>query len=63
MGKKQKRFVILKHTRDAQTHWDFMLEKQDVLRTWRLELPPELLTEKPCKAAKIFDHDIKFLTY
>lgn len=59
---KQKKFVIHKHTKAGDTHWDFMLEKDGVLATWRLEFPPEELPQS-CKAEKIFDHDKRFLTY
>ena len=40
-----------------------MIEWGDVLKTWRLENPPEKLTTEKTKAAPIQDHDKKFLTY
>lgn len=57
------RFVIHKHTQEGQTHWDLMVEQGDVLKTWRLDNPPEKLSSQKTKATPIFDHDKKFLTY
>jgi hypothetical protein len=57
------RFVIHKHTQEGQTHWDLMIEQGDILKTWRLENPPEKLATEKTKATPIFDHDKKFLTY
>jgi hypothetical protein len=57
------RFVIHKHTLGNETHWDLMIEQGDVLKTWRLENPPEKLAKEKTKATPIFDHDKKFLTY
>jgi hypothetical protein len=57
------RFVIHKHTQEGQTHWDLMIEQGDILKTWRLESPPEKLAIEKTKATPIFDHDKKFLTY
>ena len=44
-------------------HWDLMLEARQVLQTYRLGLPPEVLLQKTATAVKIFDHPQKFLTY
>jgi len=63
MSKEHKRFVIQKHSEGTNVHWDFMLETGDVLRTWRLEFPPDKLAENVCCATKIFDHDLRFLSY
>ena len=63
---KVRRFVVQKHTRAGQVHWDIMLEAADILETWRLGLPPEKLQERSGQSApavKIFDHPLKFLTY
>jgi hypothetical protein len=57
------RFVIHKHTRGKDIHWDLMIEWGDKLKTWRLEAPPEKLASQKTKATLIFDHDKKFLTY
>jgi hypothetical protein len=56
-------FVIHKHMQEGQTHWDLMIEAGDILKTWRLENPPEKLATQKTKATPIFDHDKKFLTY
>jgi len=59
-------FVIHKHTKGNETHWDLMIESGDVLKTWRLENPPEKLVSEAnekTKATPIADHDKKFLTY
>jgi hypothetical protein len=57
------KFVIHKHTREGQVHWDLMIEWGDKLKTWRLDNPPEKLSSQKTKATPIFDHDKKFLTY
>ena len=57
------RFVIHKHTRGEDIHWDLMIESGDVLKTWRLDNPPEKLASGKTKATPIQDHDKKFLTY
>jgi hypothetical protein len=59
----KRRFVIHKHTRGNETHWDLMIEQTDCLKTWRLDNPPEKLASQKTKATPIFDHDKKFLTY
>ncbi|MEN6385534.1 MAG: endonuclease/exonuclease/phosphatase family protein [Phycisphaerales bacterium] len=66
----QRQFVIHKHTRGDDIHWDLMIEDGDVLKTWRLENPPEKLAGDSdklnpvkTKATPIQDHDKKFLTY
>ena len=58
-----KKFVIQKHSRTDHTHWDLMLETENTLQTFRLELPPEKITDQSSIAVKIFDHPLKFLTY
>ena len=65
-GKKLNKFVIHKHTRQGQVHWDLMLEAGDVLETYRISLPPARLVQlfgEPAIAVKIGDHPHKFLTY
>ena len=54
------RFVILEHDHPV-LHWDLMLEKGEVLQTWRLAKPPEkgLLIA----AEKSFDHRLFYLDY
>lgn len=68
MSRKEKRFVIGEHSSEEnpeRIHWDFMLESQDgpTLATYRLDKHPRELMDGCCKAEKIFDHPVKFLTY
>ena len=63
MNKNLKRFVIHKHTQGDYVHWDLMLEAADYLTTFRLDRPPEIIAQQPVRAVKIFDHQLKFLTY
>ena len=63
MNRQNKRFVIQRHTKGTDTHWDLMLEKDDTLQTWRLDAAPNELKQNIAHAIKIFDHDLKFLTY
>ena len=58
-----KKFVIQKHIKASNLHWDLMLEAGEVLETYRLELPPEKLMHQTSSATRIFDHPLKFLTY
>ncbi len=58
-----KKFVIQKHTKGPETHWDLMLQVADVLQTYRLDLPPEKITDQPVTAIRIIDHPLKFLEY
>ena len=58
-----KRFVIHKHIRCGDIHWDLMLETGGVLQTYRLAMPPEEILKQSCRAEKISDHDLRFLTY
>jgi len=54
------RYVILEHDHPC-LHWDLMLETADVLRTWRLEAPPQ--PGKAVAATAIFDHRRMYLDY
>ncbi len=58
-----KRFVIQEHRRDDDVHWDLMLEVDDLLLTWRLNIPPAQITVHPAEAVRISDHPLRFLTY
>ena len=53
------RFVILEHDHPL-LHWDFMLEHDGVLKTWRLPAPP---TDLPRTALAIGDHRLAYLDY
>lgn len=58
------RFVILEHQREGEeTHWDLMLEVGDILKTFRLDSPPDGIAERVAEATSIFDHQRRFLTY
>ena len=54
------RFVILTHD-FPHWHWDFMLESEDVLRTWRLDQDPSLSVL--IKATPLPDHRLIYLEY
>jgi hypothetical protein len=54
------RFVVLTHDHPV-LHWDFMLENQATLRTWRLAQPP---TEtRLILADPLADHRLAYLDY
>ncbi|MEZ5940697.1 MAG: DNA polymerase ligase N-terminal domain-containing protein [Planctomycetaceae bacterium] len=55
-------FVILEHDW-PELHYDFMLEHEGVLLTWRLPLLPELDQPSEFSAERIFDHRLHYLTY
>ena len=58
------KFVIHQHQKqDEPTHWDLMLEQDEVLTTYRLDLPPRDILCQPATATPIVDHDKRFLTY
>ena len=58
------RFVIQEHQRQGEeTHWDLMLEQGEVLKTFRLNLPPQEIPKSPAQARPIADHEMRFLTY
>src|SRR5438094_6028330 len=54
------RFVILEHDHPV-LHWDLMLERDGVLRTWRLAKPLE--GPDPVAAEASFDHRVVYLDY
>lgn len=61
--KSDRKFVIQKHSRAGEVHWDLMLQAGEVLETYRLQLPPEQLRRDGCTATRISDHSLKFLSY
>ncbi|MHC4172274.1 MAG: DNA polymerase ligase N-terminal domain-containing protein [Planctomycetota bacterium] len=63
MSEEDKRFVIQKHTRGNNVHWDFMLQLGESLQTYRLDKAPEEVLHQTANAVKIFNHPLKFLTY
>ncbi len=58
-----KRFVIQKHVRQHDVHWDFMIEQDNCLQTWRIAVSPDKLSQEPAHAERIPDHPLRFLTY
>lgn len=54
------RYVILEHDYPA-LHWDFMVESDNVLRTWRLTSPP--CPGETVAATASFDHRPVYLEY
>ncbi|MGE3317398.1 MAG: DNA polymerase ligase N-terminal domain-containing protein [Planctomycetaceae bacterium] len=54
------RFVILTHDY-PHLHWDFMLEWEGTLRTWRLEKEPSL--DCAIRAEPLPDHRLEYLEY
>lgn len=59
------RYVILRHEVPVgsarPSHWDFMLEHGDVLRTWAIEQWPDAVESQP--AILLPDHRAAYLTY
>ena len=56
-------FVVAEHRRGTGVHWDFMLEAERVLRTWRVGVGPAEIDKGGCEAERIADHPLRFLTY
>lgn len=54
------RFVLLEHDH-PEFHWDFMLESNDTLLTWRLDRIPDKAGE--IAAVSLPDHRIAYLDY
>jgi hypothetical protein len=54
------RFVVLIHDSPV-LHWDFMLEKEAALRTWRLSRSP--CEPGPIAAEPLADHRLAYLDY
>lgn len=61
--KNTRQFVIQQHTTPEGVHWDLMLEMNGCLWTWRLNVCPAEIGDKPIPAERIADHDLRFLTY
>ena len=53
------RFVVLEHDH-PHLHWDFMLEADGALLTWRLSNPP---ATGSWEAEKLADHRLVYLDY
>jgi hypothetical protein len=54
------RFVVLTHDH-PKLHWDFMLEREGVLRTWRLTQEPD--SYDSIEAEQLADHRMAYLDY
>ena len=64
MVENNKKFVVQKHTRCDDVHWDLMLEVGQELETYRLNVPPDKLAQGAiASATRNFNHPLKFLTY
>lgn len=59
------RYVVLRHDMPAgaarPSHWDFMLECGESLRTWALQLQPD--SPEPQWAEALADHRLAYLEY
>lgn len=55
------RFVILEHDHPTR-HWDFMLEEDGRLATWRIPCPPEN-AGLTLEAERVGDHRLDYLDY
>ncbi len=62
-SEQERQFVIHKHITPAGIHWDWMLEGEGTLRTWRVNCPPQEVGQEPIRADEIADHDVRFLAY
>jgi len=58
-----RRFVIQRHSAADGLHWDWMLEGEGGLWTWRVALPPGEIGAEPVEAERIHEHPLRFLTY
>jgi hypothetical protein len=59
------RYVILRHEmppgHERRSHWDLMLEDTGVLRTWALEMAPDV--NWPQEALALADHRLAYLEF
>lgn len=58
-------FVLLRHTRTTDVHWDLGLDVGEVLVTWQIHENPERLMRSPAAlpARRIHDHRRIYLEY
>jgi hypothetical protein len=56
-------FVIQRHSRGQEVHWDLMLERGEVLVTWQVGVEPGQWADRQWECKKLFDHRRKYLTY
>ena len=58
-----RRFVISQHIQGPDSHWDFMLEDNGVLATWRVPIGPDNWAHRPVECRRIAEHRLEYLTY
>ena len=63
MNTDKQQFVVIEHTTSDGVHWDLMLDRGEVLWTWRLDTSPDKIAEKAVSAERIADHPRRFLGY
>ncbi|MHC5146547.1 MAG: DNA polymerase ligase N-terminal domain-containing protein [Planctomycetota bacterium] len=63
MNTDKQQFVVIEHTTSDGVHWDLMLDRGEVLWTWRLDTTPGKIAEKAVSAERISDHPRRFLAY
>jgi hypothetical protein len=56
-------FVIQQHTTSQGCHWDLMLQRGEMLRTWRMTVSPEHINAACVPIVRIADHPLRFLSY
>ncbi|HML74666.1 MAG TPA: DNA polymerase ligase N-terminal domain-containing protein [Anaerohalosphaeraceae bacterium] len=56
-------FVIQQHSTPEGIHWDLMLQRGDVLWTWRMTISPEHINTACLPIERIVDHPLRFLSY
>ncbi|MCZ6690553.1 MAG: hypothetical protein O7H41_13225 [Planctomycetota bacterium] len=61
MTEKPIRFVVQRHDREEDPHFDIMLEREGTLRTWSCPAPPG--EDGPREVRSIQDHRITYLSY
>lgn len=54
------RYTVSRHETREGTHYDLFLESGDILKTWRLDRPPE---DNPSQVEPIGDHRKAYLDY
>lgn len=59
-GQQRGRFVVLEHRWNG-VHWDFMLERAGVLRTWAVDQP--IVAGQVIPARALPDHRLAYLDY
>ena len=57
------RFVVQEHHTPDGVHWDLMIQTGDALRTWRMAVSPDEISNTPLPLTAIADHPLRFLTY